>query len=87
MSGPRDRSTGPLPTIADTLAQGVTRASVYCLADCRHVGTIELARLPAAMPFAAIATSRRLVCRRCRGRAVHVMPDWPLRPGMATPME
>mgnify|MGYP005812628617 CR=1 FL=1 len=75
------------PTLASLRAQGVTRAQVYCLnPDCRRRGDVELAALglPDDFVFAEIAGAGRLICKACGSRAVQVMPDWPLRPGMAT---
>jgi hypothetical protein len=74
---PRQTYTGPLPTIAATRAQGISRIRVYCVQGCGRSGMVEIARLgmPDELPFVHIPAQRRLVCIGCAGRNVQVMPD------------
>ncbi len=74
---------GPLPTIRETLAQGLTRVRVSCLGlyqghTCHHSGVVPLdaLRLPDDVAFIEIPKVRRLRCSRCGARDTHVMPDW-----------
>jgi hypothetical protein len=62
---PRDRYTGPLPTIAG----GVTSISVYCSQThgCGRSGEAKIADLgfPDDMPFAHMAATGRFKCSAC----------------------
>ncbi len=73
----------PLPTIGQTLAQGLTRVRVSCLGiyqgyTCHHAGIVALdaLRLSDDVAFVEIPKARRLRCSRCGARDIQVMPDW-----------
>jgi hypothetical protein len=81
---PRPRTyDGPLPTIAEIPADGISRVHIYCIQGYGHSGMVEIDRLgmPDSLPFVHIPAQRRLICTSC------VMPDWPPVPGGAHPME
>jgi hypothetical protein len=42
---PRNTYTGPLPTIGETRAEGISRIRVYCVQGCGHAGMVEIDRL------------------------------------------
>jgi hypothetical protein len=86
---PRQTYTGPLPTIDETRAGGISRVRVYCIQGCGHAGMVEIDRLgmPDELPFVHIPAQRRLVCTGCGGRNVQVTPDWPRVPGGACRFE
>ncbi|MDD5277709.1 MAG: hypothetical protein PHR16_16705 [Methylovulum sp.] len=75
----RQTYSGPLPTVGDTRAQGITALSVTCESpNCRwsSYSAFDALRLPDDMVFVEIPRHRRFVCSRCGGRRVGVMPDW-----------
>jgi hypothetical protein len=83
--GPPNRSRGELTkTIAHARAAGETALTVHCLAQgCYHqaVKTFEELRLWNDMIFVEVPQHRRLVCSKCGGRNVKVMPIFPARRG------
>jgi hypothetical protein len=75
----QSKYTGPLPTIGDTRAMGVTAFSVTSAkAACIWSADFDFdaLRLPDEMAFVHIPRHRRFVCSRCGFRQVSVMPDW-----------
>ena len=74
---------GPAPTLATLRRQGITALSVTCHAlwrgqTCHHTTTLPVDRLAALddMPLPDLRRSLRLVCSRCGGRTLHVVPLW-----------
>jgi hypothetical protein len=75
---------GPVPTLATLRHQGITALSVTCLSlwngqTCHNTTTLPIDRLTALddMPFPELRRSLQMVCSRCRGRTMHIVPLWP----------
>jgi hypothetical protein len=76
---PYSRYTGPLPTIADSRALGMTGVRVECGAlYCHHTKRVEFDAigLPDDTVFIDIPKLCRSVCEKCGGRDVSVGADW-----------
>jgi hypothetical protein len=42
---PRQTYSGPLPTIGEMRAKGVSSVRIYCVHGCGHAGMVEIDRL------------------------------------------
>ncbi len=71
---------GSLPTVGEGKRQGISKFTVHCATpQCwttRRFSFEELG-LGDDVVFVEIPRVRRFVCRKCRGRRVTVMADWP----------
>ena len=68
------------PTIGHLKSRGVTGARIFCGSNwCGHMIVIAFDDLGLSdqTPFPTIKTHRRWTCKRCSGRDVSIMPDWP----------
>ncbi|WP_237478270.1 hypothetical protein [Lichenibacterium dinghuense] len=75
---------GPPPTLAMLRGRGITALSATCQGlwqghPCHRTTTLPLDRLgaPDDAVFLDLCRSLRLVCGRCGGRRMHVVPLWP----------
>ncbi len=75
---------GPTPTLAMLRQQGITTVSVTCHGlwqgfTCHRTTSLPLDRLGASddMRFLDLCRTLRLVCSRCGGRKMHIVPLWP----------
>ena len=75
---------GPPPTLGQVRRQGCIGISAKCLTlwqghTCHHTVTLQLDGLGASddTVFLDLCRSLRLVCSRCGGRRMHVVPLWP----------
>ncbi|MGI4765125.1 MAG: hypothetical protein ACRYGP_08690 [Janthinobacterium lividum] len=80
---------GPAPTLAMLRRQGIRTVSVTCQGlwqgqTCHRTTSLTLDRLgaPDDAVFRDLCRTVRLVCSRCGGRQMHIVPLWPdVRPG------
>jgi len=76
---------GPAPPLASFRAHDVSGVVVYCeVVGCQPGQRIAFDDLPVdldRMTVAGLAASGRLICRRCGGRRVNILPDWPVDRG------
>ena len=75
---------GPTPTLAMLRQQGITTVSVTYHGlwqgfTCHRTTSLPLDRLGASddTPFLDLCRTLRLVCSRCGGRKMHIVPLWP----------
>ncbi len=75
---------GPTPTLTMLRQQGITTVSVTCHGlwqgfTCHHTTSLPLDRLGASddTRFLDLCRTLRLVCSRCGGRKMHIVPLWP----------
>lgn len=79
-------SAGMLPTIGDMKRQRISTFTIHCSTpNCGSTRrwSFEELGLDDRTVFVEIPRARRFICRRCRGRKVTVMADWPSALGPA----